>query len=178
MSLQKFDHNQGAERRILWLAAMIRASSFSIRLLAYLFLCNCTLAAPLNKADLVGTYHIDTSSFHLSGDETLPTNFWAFAITLNADGSFVATNVFPDCFFSFIPTPATPNARGSWDLRHESDGGSLFYTGETDYLTLDFTTVPGPGRYSTQIERYRSRLRIRMDYKSGKKYIATFYLQK
>jgi hypothetical protein len=145
------------------------------RLFVFLVFCNCTFASSLTKAELVGTYCLDASSLH---GQNVPTNFYAFAITLNADDSFVATNVPADFFFGYTPTPAASEARGTWKLRHESEGSSLFYNGENDYLDLNFVTAPGPGSYGTNVEPAGSTPRIYISYHSGKKDDAVFYLKK
>jgi hypothetical protein len=138
----------------------------SLKLLAYLLLCNCAFAAPATKADFVGTYHLDVSTFH---GQTIPTNFYAFAITFNDDGSFVATNIPADFFIT--PTAATSQAKGTWKLTHDSDSSS-------DYLALFFTTTPIAWSWSNVVESYRDRPRIRMDYHTGNEDGAVFYLTK
>ena len=156
------------------LGAMARTITYSIRLLAFLLLCASAFAAPFTKADLVGIYRLDTTTLY---NQTVPTNFYAFSLTLNTNGSFVATNVPADFFFSYPPTPAAAEARGTWKVRHESEGRSLFYTGENDYLDLDFTT-PSPGSHGTPLQSYWGTPRIYMAYHTGKDDAAVFYLIK
>ena len=160
---------------IFKLGAMTRVT-ISIWFVAITLLCRSTFAAPLPKDEVVGTYRIDPSTLH---GQTVPTNFFSFAITLSSDGSFSATNVPADFFFSYTPTTATAEARGTWKLDHRSEGRSLVYTGENDYLVLDFTSAPGPGSYSTLVESARrGSVRIYMCYHSGKKDAVVFYLRR
>jgi hypothetical protein len=65
------------------------------------------------------------------------------AVTLKADGAFVVTNAPADFFDGYSPTPAASEIRGTWKLRHVSEGGDPFgiYTGEHDYVDIDYTTA-------------------------------------
>jgi hypothetical protein len=149
-------------------------------LLSGLLLCGCSrnqsVPAPL---DVSGFYRLDTAT--LEG-HPVPANFYAFSIVLNTsgtftNGTFIATNVPADFFFDYTPTPAVSEARGTWKVRHTSDGGSLFYTGENDYLDLEFTT-PSSLSWSQQIEIYRGIPRFRINYHSQKSDSAWYYLSR
>lgn len=126
----------------------------------------------LKNDDLVGIYRLDVKRLY---KQIQPEGLQELALTLKADGSFVTTNVFADCFFSYTPTPATSEAKGTWKLRHVSEGASLFYTGENDYLDLDFATTPGPGLFSTPLGSGPS---ISMNFHSGRQDACVFYLVK
>jgi hypothetical protein len=152
---------------------MKRIVVISFRLVTSLLFCNCAVASPLTKADLVGTYRLDASTLH---GQSVPSNFYSFAITLNADGSFAVTNLPADFFFDFTPSAAAAGARGTWELRRESEGNLLFHV-ENDYLDLNFATTPGPGSYGTTVEPTFSTPRIYMCYHSGKQDEAVFYLK-
>jgi len=155
---------------------MSNIAIIAIRAVAFVVFCHCSFAAPLTSSEIAGTYCLDASSLH---KQSVPTNFYAFTITLKADGSFIATNVPADFFFDYTPTPAVAEARGTWAVRHESEGRSLFYTGENDYLDLDFTSPPGPGAFSTPLQSsHLAPPRIYICYHSNKKDAAVFYLKR
>jgi len=126
------------------------------------------------EADLVGIWRVDTNLLY---GQTLPTNFLSFALTLKADGSFLATNVPADFFFSYGSEPASPEARGTWRFKpHESDG--------TDKLFLDFLK-PSEGLWVSNVQLkfsgvpYFSRVARRyiyMSYHTGKPDALVFYL--
>ena len=148
-------------RLVKWLAVLsvLAFVAFLFRLVTYVPPGGRIFYSPLTKAELVGTYRFDTASIH---GQDVPKGFLALAITLKADGSFVATNVPADCFFSYNPTPPVSEARGTWELKHESTSG------EVDYLFLKFTTAPGPGLYSRVVEFLQFTPQINMSYHSGK----------
>lgn len=133
-------------------------------------------AEPMARAALVGTYRLDPSSLHR---QTVPTNFFAFALMLHQDGSFGATNVPADFFFDYSPTLAVAGVKGNWTIRHRSERGSLMWTGEQDWLELNFTSAPGSGSYQALIQANPWRPpRISMSYHGGKSDAASFYLKK
>lgn len=138
--------------------------------------CHGSSAAPPSSAAFVGIYHV----VKFKGDRlSIPTNVFKFSLTLNADGSFVATNVPANLFFSYTPTPAVAEAKGTWKVEHRSEGRSFFYTGENDYLTLNFTSAPGPGSWSNLI--YSDLLGppwMQMDYYLTKSNIFSFKLER
>jgi hypothetical protein len=156
------------------LDAMRRVVAILFAVFTYLMFSGDALAAPLTKADVVGTYRIDGATLH---GQTLPTNFFAFAMTLNADGSFVTTNVPVDFFLGYTPAPTTPEPRGDWKLRHESEGASFVYTGENDYLDLHLTNGPKSG-FGLNIEPTWTTPRIKWYYHSLGPDHAEFYLKK
>jgi hypothetical protein len=138
-------------------------------------LCHSSSAAPPSSATFAGTYRVE----NIDDKHSVPTNFFEFSLTLNADGSFVATNVPADFFFHYPPTPARPGAKGTWSVEHRSEGRSFFYTGENDYLNLKFTTAPGPGSWSQLIQSdMLGAPWIRMDYHSGKSDAMLFNLKR
>lgn len=153
--------------------SMTRIFAFSFGLFAYVLLCHSALAAGFTKDELVGTYRVN--SYSIIG-HSLPTNYYAFAITLNANGSFVATNVPADLYFNSTSTVAIPEARGTWKLRHVSEGRSFIHTGETDYLDLDFT-MPSHGSDS-HIVLPGDLPRLAASYHSGESDSASFCLTK
>jgi hypothetical protein len=128
------------------------------------------------EAELVGIWRVDTNLLHR---QTLPTNFLAFAVTLQANGTFVATNVPADFFFDYTPHPASAQAGGTWTFKpHQRDG--------TDKLFLNFTK-PSEGSWSSDVQfkfagvPYFSRVNrryIRMGYHVGKPDVLLFYLIK
>lgn len=144
----------------MWLnyAIMIRNAAFLLSLFVWL-LCNCALAAPLTKDELVGTYQVGASTVDAP---LVPTNFYAVTITLNADGSFVATNAPANFFFSY-PNPDIPKdlTHGTWELSPEYESAN-----EDDDASVDltFTTASWSGEWSHPVELYQGTPRIYVIY--------------
>src|SRR5579864_5719803 len=146
-------------------------AAYSFPFFAFVIFCDCVAAAPLSNADVVGTFRIAPN---FRNTRTIPTNFYPFTLTVNADGSFVATNV-PSGVL--CEDTAIPEAKGMWKLRHESDGRSLFYTGEEEFLVLN-TTFPKASYGELWVRYTWPTMYLQVSYHSGKNDSVTFYLKK
>lgn len=142
---------------------MIRNAAFLLPLFVWL-LCNCALAAPLTKDELVGTYQVGASTVDAP---LVPTNFYAVTITLNADGSFVATNAPANFFFSY-PEPDMPKylTHGTWKVSYE---------GVAYNVDLTFTSASWTGSWGHPIKFYRGTPRIYVTYLPYKLSSARFH---
>jgi hypothetical protein len=133
-------------------------------LLAFLTLCHCAIAAPPSALDLVGTYRLESMTTH---GQIAPTNFNQIAITLNADGSFVTTNVPPDFFFEAPSNSSLAITQGTWEEKQAAGTGVLF---------LNFPTASGFNACMLPIKSDFGTLRICKVYHVGKPDSAEVYL--
>ena len=99
-------------------------------------LCSCRPSftdARLTNADFVGTWRVSPGSFNIGH---MSDSFSAFALKLNADGSFVAESV-PEHFF-FYEWPAQKEIHGKWKLEYNSRDQLYDFS-------LDFDAINGHG---------------------------------
>jgi hypothetical protein len=77
-------------------------------------------------------------------DTSMPTNWIAFALVLNENGSFAATNIPPGFFFNW---PAMAEAHGKWSLN-----SSKSMVSKSEYQSLSFSfRRPRSGEFETPI---------------------------
>lgn len=152
---------------------MLRIAKSAIQFFASLAVACWAVAGVLDEMETAGTYRWNGKPIH----GLVPTNYSVFSLTLAADGSFVATNL-PAGIFFWTEDP-TPSARGRWHLKRVQERPSFFFTGEADYLFLDFET-PSRGGFSVEIEGHSKTRRFRIDHRSGKepKFDFGFYLER
>jgi hypothetical protein len=155
----------------------MKPTLLQILFVIFLLLCNCASAAPLTKDDVVGTYQVGASTVDAPH---VPTNFYAVTITLNADGSFVASNAPASFFFSFTaPDSSMPKilTHGTWKLSPEYESAN-----EDEDATVDlaFATASWTGSWSHPIKFYQGTPRIDVTYLPFGDYSAKFdfYLTK
>ena len=121
----------------------------------------------LSHESFVGIYLVeaakDNGHITFQGDISL-------SLTLNTDGSFVATNVPANFFFKFTPTAATPQARGTWSVMRSPEKCSMFYSNEPDQLRLDFDE-PYNGLFSTPVESWAGSIRMELYYRGARYFL-------
>jgi hypothetical protein len=116
-----------------------------LKLLLITSLLRTASAEVVTNVDLTGTWRIDPKTVRMG---VLPTNFLGFALILNADGAFIATNV-PAGFFS--SPSAVPEARGTWSCKYSSRD-------DVHYFGLSFDVPKTQGYYGTMLKWRRSGL--------------------
>ena len=114
-----------------------------LKLLLITALLHTASAEVVTNVDLTGTWRADPKAVHMG---VLPTNFLAFALTLNADGTFIATNLPAGLFSS---STAVPEARGTWTCKHSS-------ADDVHYFGLSFDVPKTQGYYGTMLKWRRS----------------------
>lgn len=131
-----------------------------------LLLCNYMVLAAPAAVDLAGTYRLESMT---QRGQSLPANFSGITITLNTNGTFVATNVPRDFFFESSSNSAPSIIGGTWDEQNAGEAGGLF---------LNIATPTGSNSCLMLIKSDFGTSRIFKKYHSGRRDSVEVYLGK
>jgi hypothetical protein len=126
--------------------------------------CDYTVLAAPPAMDLAGTYRLESMT---QRGQSVPTNFIGSTITLNRNGSFVATNVPRDFFLESSSNSAPSIIGGTWDEKNAGEAGGLF---------LNIATPSGSNSCLMLIKSDFGTPRIFKEYHSGRRDSVEVYL--